>query len=472
MMRVRWFALALPLLLGALFGVWRWQPQSVPDIDPRDAIQAAWPVNQQSDLSPDMALREERPGQACLGFQIKLQKEPEEANWAGVLLSASRSRCLTDEQGDALAVWAATRDPAVWAGPRAEWLAYRGDMEAARALLPEAAPDSRLRVLMRGGSPDGIIEAAESVLIERPGTILACRMIVNESLRRGDLFRAVEESACSGVQSADLDRLKGIALDAAGQIGEAEQVYRASRSSMHLITFLYQEGEPEQRAARNAEALELLAGETRPIAMLHRGWMHLRGMGPPIDPASLERSPDTAVLRAALLMGGLPDPDLQALGGLPGAAPRLMQARIYAVLGKKTEAEAAVNEALRREPYHEPTLRGAVGVLVEIGVDPVPLLGRWLALDPDHVMLRGERERREIDWVTVVPWSWEELHRKDRRVPDEVPPCGGTDAVGEAYRRAVGLGTRNERMDALEEIQRGEPELRGLAEIRYGVESQ
>lgn len=478
MLRRLAFAGAVLLLGGGAWLVYNARPAE-DGADPRAAIQASWPAGQQSNVSPDMALREERPGQACLGYQIKLEKEPEEANWAGVLLAASRSHCLSDEQGDALAAWAATREPGLWAGPRAEWLAYRGDLEGAKALLPQVPPDSRLRVLMRGGSPDGIIEAAEEVLIQRPGTILACRMIVNESMRRGDLFRAVEESACSGVQAADLQRLRGIALDAAGQQAEAEQVFRDSRSNMHLITLLYQEeapgvsGEERQaaRARRVAEALELLAGETMPIAQLHRGWMGLRGLGPPIDPASLESSPDTAVLKAAILMERLPEEDLGALGRFPGSAPKLMQARIYAALGRAGEAETAVEEALRREPLHEPTWRGAVGVWVALKKDPVPLLSRWLALDPDHVTLRGGRERREIDWAIVAPWSWADLHAKDARVDAAVPPCGGTSPTGEAYRKAVALPTRNERLDALEAIQRQEPDLRELAAIRYRLEA-
>ncbi|HNC97430.1 MAG TPA: hypothetical protein PKW90_14970, partial [Myxococcota bacterium] len=417
----------------------------------------------------EVALREERPGEACRGYKDRLQKDAkDEGAWAGLLTVSARTTCLNREQGDALALWAATRDTGIWAGARAEWAAFKGEEEAARALLPSASADARLRVGMRLGDGDLVLDAAEDVLIQTPGNLMACRTIVNQLMQRADLFAALEEARCGGVGTPDLQRLTGVALDLAGMTEDAEKIFRDGQASVHLATLLYQENPTPERLE---EARKLLAADGMPPARLHQGWMALLGQGPPPPLESLGDNPDSQLVRAALRFSELSDEELADLSNGPGAAPFLLQARIAAAKGKKSLALAALKQARERDPTFEPVFRGGIGVLLELKEDPGPWLADWKALDPDHVRLRGPRDRREVVWAALVPWTWAELVRRNPRLPAEFPPPEGKDAVGDAWRAAMALPDRNARLDALATLLHQEPTLHELAGYRYRIEA-
>lgn len=437
--------------------------------DPRPKIQEGFVGSFTTRSPPEAALREERPGEACRGYKDRLQKDAkDEGAWAGLLVVSARTNCLSRADGDALALWAATRDAAMWSGPRAEWLAMKGEEEAARALLPAASADARLRVGMRLGDGALILDAAEDVLIQTPGNLMACRTIVNQLMQRGDLFAALEEARCGGVGAPDLQRLAGVALDLAGMTEEAEKIFREGRASVHLATLLYQENPTVERLE---EARKLLAEDDMPPARLHQGWMTLLGQGPPPALESLGDNPDSQLVRAALRFADISDEELDDLSNGPGAAPFLLQARIAAAKGKKSLALSALKRARERDPTFEPLFRGGLGVLLALKEDPSAWLADWKALDPDHVRLRGPRDRREVVWPALVPWSWTELARQNSVLPAEFPTPEGKDSVGDAWRAAMALPDRNARLDALSALQRDWPSLHELAGYRYRMEA-
>lgn len=436
--------------------------------DPRPTILATFPKDAQAVHPPDVALREERPGEACRGYQRLLLDGGDETAWAGILTTSARSACLPTPDGDALATWGASRDPGLWAGPRAEWLAFRGDVDGARALLPKASADARMRVALRLHDGDAMRDAAESVLVESPGNLMACRQLVNQSLEVGDLFRAAEEAECHGVQSPDLARVKGIVLDRAGEYDQAEQIFRDTRSYVHLASLLYQRNPTPERLE---EARRLLEGDGMPPARLHQAWMSLLGMGEPPPLQELRGNPDLRLVAAALLMDQLAQPDLEDLANAPGAGPLIMQARVAAVQGKKGLALSALEQAHQREPYFEPVLRGAVGILIQLKEDPGPWLDRWKGLDPDHIRLRGTRDRREVVWDALVPWTWATLVKQNPSLPAEIPLATGHDEVGDAWRTALAVPERGACLDILQGIQQKNSDLLELSSIRYRLEA-
>lgn len=438
--------------------------------DPRPGIAAHFPPNQRTTLrSPEVALREERPAEACMGWQVKLKESPkDEESWAGMLTAAARTHCLEDADGDLLSGWGATRAGSLWNGPRAEWLAYRGDAAGARALAASAPAAARLRVGLRLGDHQMVLEAAEEVLTTSPGNIMACRILTNDALQKEELFRAIEEADCSGIPSPDLTRLAAHALDLAGLTTEAEARFRQTDAKVHLAVLLYQSNPTPERIA---EAHQLLDNDPMPPAILHRGWMHLLGFGPLPDLSKLDDSPDAKMLKAAVQLGALPAADIEALAGLPGAAPLVLQAQLAALVGRKDLAHQALKEAMAREPFFEPVFRSAVAISLSLKEDPSPLIAAWKMLDPDHIALRGNTEFREVPWEAIAPWTWVNLHQQDARVPETLPLAEGQDEIGQAWRAAQALPDRNARIDAITVIQTKERGLRQLAALRYQIEA-
>jgi hypothetical protein len=436
--------------------------------DPRPELLKQFAPSVRSTQDPWPALREERPGVACQAFKSQLQASPKEENaWVGLLVASARAPCLSVEEGDRLQAWAATQDLNIWAGARAEWLLHRGDEAGARSLLPAAPPDARLRLAMQLGEGEMAVEAAEAVLLQWPGTLMACRVLVTTAMQKKDLFRAIEEAECNGAKSSDLQRLAGVALDIGGDRAAAEELFRDSRSFVHLAVLLAASPSTPERLQ---EAVSLLSEDEAPPALLHRSWLFLQGKGPALTEAqiaALQGNPDMSLVKAAVRMDQLSDVELEALSDLPGAAPAVMQARIATLKGNTALAKAALERARQREPYFEPVFRSVVGGMLDLGLDPAPALAWWAGLDPDHIRLRGLEDRREVCWEVVAPWSWKELAERGIKRPDP----SGSDEVGQAFRAAMALPDRNSRLDALAEIQHQNTDLLELARIRYQIEA-
>jgi hypothetical protein len=96
-----------------------------------------------------------------------------------------------------------------------------------------------------------------------------------------------------------------------------------------------------------------------------------------------------------------------------------------------------------------------VEVRLERGLDATAAMVAWDALDPDHVALSGCLDRDQ-PWGVIAPWP-------------PLPPPGGRDAVGDAWREASALAG-DLRRDALTALADEHPELVGLAAVRLKLD--
>lgn len=445
-----------------------------PPEDPRAEIRAHVGTPGPAATPPEDALLAGRAVEACLGAKGRVvAPEADEEDWRLLLRAAARAKgCISEEDGDALAAWGALGAEAErWRGPRAEWMASRGDVEGALALL--ATPghdDARLRVAMAAGKGDLAKEAAEGALLLHPTDVLACRHVAQDALVAGDLLVALEAADCGGARSPELRRLRGDALDRAGETSEAEAAYREAGATVHLAALLYQEPSSQEGGTpeRVAEARALLAGDPAPPAALHRVWLALmQGEAPSLR--GLDQSVEATVARGAALPRDADAAFLSAVDAVPGAPAAVVRARLAAARGDRKGMEVALDRALAADPAAEPVHRARVALRLEAGGDVKGALDAWAAQDPDHVRLRGSRGPRDLPWAAIAPWTWAELAPRcgDPRCGEGAP--AGADAVGAAWRDALVRPEWTDRLDALAKLQADRPELERLPAERLRV---
>lgn len=390
-----------------------------------------------------------------------------EDDWRLLLTVSARMPppgCLAMEDADALVAWAADRPG--WRGARAEWLAVRGKAPEADALLATPGEDgARLRVALTKGDGDAARLAAEGALVEEPRDVLACRLLGSAALEEGDAAWAIELSDCGGLgaRAPDLQRLRGDALDRAGEHAAALATYAKVGVTIHRAAILYQESPTPERVAEARALLAAKDGERPPPAALHAAWMALVA-GEEASIEGLDHSIPAKLARA--MVRGAPE-DVAAIAEIPGAPAAIVRARLAAERGDRAAMERALDEALAAAPAAEPVHRARVALRGLTGGDVAGALADWEAQDPDHVALVGGRGSRDVPWAALVPETWEALAARhpDPRMRADAPR--GVDAVGDRARAARALPDAGERADALAALAKEVPGLDALPAERY-----
>jgi hypothetical protein len=386
-----------------------------------------------------------------------------------LLLAAARGGvrpdgCLSAEDGDLLAAWGQPRPG--WRGACAEWLAARGKLAEADALLAAPGDDAaRLRVALARGDGAAARDAAEGAVVDEPKDVVACRILGAAALDSGDAAWAIEQAHCGGIgeRAPDLVRLRAEALEAAGETDEAIIAYAGAGVTIHEAALLYQVTATPEHVAVAEHLLTKGPDAASPPAALHRVWLALmNGRTPSLD--GLDGSVPATVARA--LVRRAPQ-DEAALAAAPGAPAAVVRARLAAGRGDVATMETALDAALAAAPASEPVFRARVALRLATHGDVAGALADWAAQDPDHVALVGRRGNRDMPWAALVPETWATLAQgfADPRMDEHAP--SGADEVGLRWRAARDLRDVSARDDALAALGAAFPGLDALPAERY-----
>lgn len=425
----------------------RWQARLEEDEGAAESTAAAWREEAEQAWAAGLGRKAAR----ALERELVLSPSDEALLW--MVAVSARWPALADlsagERAALLAAAGAAAEPSpALAGAMAWDLLARG--QAPAALQWVAAPDdadllalsARLRAQRETGQDPA--DAALALHAASPADVEACEEAARAGLARGDLSLAERVlSTCeeAGVRSPLALRLLGDVLDAAGEPAEACGAYLRAGADLHAAVILMQGGDCDPPAPADLVARAL--ADPAPEARLHAAWRAAllgdaaaaRAAATALSSAGeLRTPPQRAAAAAAWLVAGDAALALQALGEGAGAEAGLLRARALAMLGRREEAKAALDQSLATAPWALDLHRQRAALLA--GLDPAALeaaVDALAAQDPVPLSLARLEPDRLLPWraLAPAPWPLPALSPRARAIVRALDPEAALAGTGE-----------------------------------------